>query len=122
MLEVVAALIIAGGLYDLLVPHLPANLEVMCGDSKMSRRLARELLRALGGCLVAIGVTAEMLVVTAGPSIPVLTLTLVLLLVLPAELINAMCMYRVGSPFYIPLAFALLAAIGAILAWPHHQY
>jgi hypothetical protein len=45
------------------------------------------------------------------------TLVLILILVLPAEGINAFCMYRVGSPFYIPLTFVLLTVAGVGLAW-----
>ncbi|SRR6266567_1067374 len=122
ILEVVAALITAGGLYDLLIPRLPLNLEVMCGESPTARKLARELLRALGACLIAIGLTTETLVITSKSPLPVRTLALVLLLVLPAELINATCMYRVGAPFYVPLALALLALFSVILLWPHHPF
>ena len=43
---------------------------------------------------------------------------LVLLLVLPSEGINSLSMYRVGSPFLIPLAFTLLTLVGVLVAWP----
>ena len=61
-----AGLITAGGLYDLLPPQLAANLVRMTGEKENAQKLVRELLRALGGALVAIGVAAEFLVVTSG--------------------------------------------------------
>jgi hypothetical protein len=86
ILEVAATLITAGGLYDLLVPRLPSNLESMCRESPAAGRLARELLHALGGCLVAIGMATGLLVLTAESPIQILTLTLILLLVIPAKI------------------------------------
>jgi hypothetical protein len=47
-----------------------------------------------------------------------ISLIVILVLVVPAEGLNAFCMYRVGSPFYIPLAFILLTLLGVTLAWP----
>jgi hypothetical protein len=117
LLETAAALIAAGGAFDLLVPRLPRNLSAMCGENEQARKLARELLRALGGALVAIGVAMFMLVATSGAQGQPVTLVLILILVLPAEGINAFCMYRVGSPFYIPLTFVLLTVAGVGLAW-----
>lgn len=112
-------LIAAGGLYDLLVPKLPPNLALICAGNPASEKLVRELLRALGGALVAIGITVTVLVVLCGYPLSHLELTLVLTLVVPAEGVNALSMYRVGSPYQIPLAFAALALAGVILSWPH---
>ena len=117
LLETAAALIAAGGAFDLLVPRLPLNLSAMCGENEQARKLARELLRALGGALVAVGVAMFTLVATSGAQVQPVTLVLILILVLPAEGINAFCMYRVGSPFYIPLTFVLLTVAGVGLAW-----
>ena len=117
LLETAAALIAAGGAFDLLVPRLPTNLSFMCGENVQARKLARELLRALGGALVAVGVAMFTLVATSGAQVQPVTLVLILILVLPAEGINALCMYRVGSPFYIPLTFVLLTVAGVGLAW-----
>ena len=118
LLEVAAVLVAAGGLYDLLTPRLPENLAQICGANEPTQRLVRELLRALGGALATIGITSAFLVGGRGPVIPASTLVLAVALIVPAELVNALSMYRVKSPFYIPLAFALLAALGAALAWP----
>jgi hypothetical protein len=118
LLQATAALIALGGLYDLLAPKLPPNLIAICGENKSARKLVRELLRALGGSLIAIGVSVELLVSGFGPPDPRLTLTLILLLVLPSEGINSICMYRVGSPFYFPLLFATLTILGVLFAWP----
>jgi hypothetical protein len=46
-------------------------------------------------------------------------LIIVLILVLPAEGVNALGMYRVGSPYQIPLGFLALTIIGVLLCWPH---
>lgn len=117
-----AALIALGGLYDIFVPTLPSNLVAACGGDERACKLARELLRALGGSLVAIGATVAFLVSRLGVHDRPWTLLLVLLLVLPSEGINSLGMYRVGSPFLVPLAFALLTTLGVLLAWPGLLY
>src|ERR1700744_6388027 len=108
VLNSAAALIVLGGLYDLLTPNLPPNLAATCGDNNRAKRLVRELLRALGGSLVAVGATIAALVNPSTPQTLHRTLLLVLLLVIPAEGVNSISMRKVGSPFYIPLAFLLL--------------
>ncbi len=113
-----AALITLGGLYDVFVPRLPPNLVAMCGEDKRACKLVRELLWALGGSLVAAGATVACLVSRLGIQDRPRTLMLVLLLVLPSEGINSLGMYRVGSPFLVPLAFTLLTLLGVLLAWP----
>jgi hypothetical protein len=118
-LETAAALITIGGLYDLFTPRMPPNLVAICGDNEHASRLVRQLLRALGGSLVAIGLTVAVLVAGFGAPARPQTLLLVLLLVVPSEGINAFCMYRVGSPYYFPLAFALLTMLGVVLGWPN---
>jgi hypothetical protein len=118
MLYCAAALIALGGLYDVFVPRLPSNLAAMCGGDERACKLVRELLRALGGSLVAVGATVAFLVSRLDGQNRPRTLMLVLLLVLPSEGINSFSMYRVGSPFLVPLAFTLLALLGVFLAWP----
>lgn len=118
VLNSAAALIILGGLYDLLTPKLPPNLAAICGDNDHARKLVRELLRALGGSLVAVGATVAALVNTSTTETIHRTLLLILLLVVPAEGVNTFSMRRVGSPFYVPLAFLLLTVLGVALAWP----
>jgi hypothetical protein len=113
-----AALIVLGGLYDLLTPKLPPNLTAICGDNERARKLVRELLRALGGSLVAVGATVASLVNTSTPETLRRSLLLILLLVIPAEGINSFSMRKVGSPFFVPLAFLLLTLLGVVLAWP----
>ena len=75
-------------------------------------------LRALGGSLIAVGATVAALVNTSSAQNIHRTLLLILLLVIPAEGINSFSMRKVGSPFYIPLAFLLLTVLGVTLAWP----
>jgi hypothetical protein len=118
VLNSAAALIVLGGLYDLLTPKLPPNLAAICGDNDRAQKLVRELLRALGGSLVAIGATVAALVNTSTPQTVHRTLLLILLLVIPAEGINSISMRKVSSPFFISLAFLLLTVLGVALAWP----
>ena len=117
VLNSAAALITLGGLYDLLTPKLPPNLAAICGDNARAQKLVRELLRALGGSLVAVGATVAALVNTSSAQNIHRTLLLILLLVIPAEGINSYSMRKVGSPFYVPLAFLLLTIIGVVLGW-----
>ena len=118
VLNSAAALIVLGGLYDLFTPKLPPSLIAICGDNERAKKLVRELLRALGGSLVAVGATVAALVNTSTPETTRRNLLLVLLLVIPAEGINSFSMRKVGSPFYVPLAFLLLTLLGVALAWP----
>jgi hypothetical protein len=122
MLYCAAALICLGGLYDVFVPKLPANLMEMCDGDERACKLARELLRALGGALFAIGATVALLVSGVGPQDQSRTLILILLLIVPAEGINSLCMYRVRSPFLIPLAFTLLTVLGVVIACAGHGW
>lgn len=117
ILDGAAALILLGGLYDIFTPRLPPNLAAVCGAGAPASRLVRELLRALGGCLVAIGIAMAVLVNAAPPDQHRQALVLVLLLVIPAEGINSFCMCRSGSPFYFPLVFIALTLIGVLLGW-----
>jgi hypothetical protein len=119
ILLLAAGLITAGGFYDVFTPRLPSNLVRICGATEEAQKLTRELLRALGGSLIAIGLATAYLVAASAASPNPSTLLLLLLLVLPSELTNAFCMFRVGSPYYFPLAFALLAILGVALWWPH---
>jgi hypothetical protein len=118
VLEIAASLITLGGLYDLLTPQLTPNLVSLCKSDAQAMKLVRELLRALGGALVAIGLTMAALAAGCGIRERRIALLLVLLLVLPAEGINSICMRRVGSPYLFPLGFTLLTLLGVILAWP----
>jgi hypothetical protein len=118
VLNSAAALIVLGGLYDLLTPKLPPNLAAICGDNDRARKLVRELLCALGGSLIAVGATIAALVNTSTPETTHRNLFLILLLVVPSEGINSLSMRKVGSPFFVPLAFLLLTILGVFLAWP----
>ncbi len=116
ILELTGTLIALGGLYDLFTPRLPPNLVAICGPNEPGQKLVRELLRALGGSLFAIGLTVCLLAATVEPA-HAWIFAVVLLLVLPSEGVNACCMYRVGSAYYLPLTFALLAVLGAMVGW-----
>lgn len=118
VLNSAAVFIILGGFYDLLTPKLPPNLAAICGDNDRALKLVRELLRALGGSLVAVGATVAALTNTSTPETLHRNLSLILLLVIPSEGINSFTMRKVGSPFYVPLAFLLLTVLGVVLTWP----
>ena len=116
ILDVSSALIVCGGLYDLLTPRLPANLIERCGHNEAAQEWVRALLRALGGCLIAIGIAAGVLAKGPVRQGQGWSLALILALVLPAEGLNALGMRRVGSPFYVPLAFMPLTVAGVGMA------
>jgi hypothetical protein len=70
LLNVAGALVIVGALYDLLVPSVPANHLAYvgaAGESLDPRYAALDLamLRSIGGCLLAIGVTALVVLLTS---------------------------------------------------------
>jgi hypothetical protein len=114
-------LVIAGGRYDLLVPSVPANHLVYLGaaDGNLNHWYAQldlAMLRSIGGCLIAIGVTT--LILTNGPIRRGERWTRItaVLMVGVAEVNNAYRMYPFDSPWYGPLGFALIAIVGAALA------
>jgi len=117
ILMISGLLVAFGGLYDLFTPRIPLNLLAICGVNHRAQDLVRELLRALGGALTAIGLGVCIISLFAGPAPSNLELALILVLVLPAEGVNALGMYRVGSPWKIPVAFASLTFLGVVLAW-----
>lgn len=115
ILRIAGALIAAGGFFDLFTPRLPRNLQAACTGNESARKLIRELLRALGGALIAIGI-AVLTIVIHSPTLGRFDLLLILPLVVPAEGVNTVAMYRAGSPWQIPAAFVLITAIGLLLA------
>ena len=120
ILNCTAALVMLGGCFDMLIPTVPSNFIDYLGVAKadVSPQLSSllfGLLRALGGCLLAIGITA--LFIINGPlkrgerwASPAL-----LILIGVSEGINASQMWRFGSPYYFPLAFVALTVIGVTM-------
>src|SRR3954451_25192303 len=110
LLYVAGSLVIAGSMYALFVPSLPANLLAYQGvtQATIDTRVATldlGLLRALGGCLLAIGATALVLVhcpIRRGERWAMLALVM---LVGVSEGINSYQMSRFGAPFYAPLTY-----------------
>ena len=117
ILNLTAALITVGGLYDILTPKLPPNHVERCQGNTAALELVRALLRALGGCLVAVGIAVLILVNAPALREEMWALWSVLLLVALAEGLNAWGMYKVGSPFYFPIAFVMIAAAGVTLGF-----
>jgi hypothetical protein len=122
LLYVAVSLIIAGSMYDLFVPSLPANLLAYQGvtQATIDTRVATldlGLLRALGGCLLAIGATALVLVqgpIRRGERWALLTLVM---LVGVSEGINSYQMARFEAPFYAPLTYVGIMLVGVGLVW-----
>jgi hypothetical protein len=123
LLNAAGVLVIAGSLYDLLVPSVPPNHLAYLGaaDGQLDPRygeLDLAMLRSIGGCLLAIGVTVIILAngpVRRGEG---WARVAVVVWVGVAEGNNAYRMFPFGSPWYGPLGFAVLAAAGAALAGP----
>jgi hypothetical protein len=112
--------VIIGSLYDLLIPDVPANHLDYLGlsDGSIDPRFAAldlAMLRSIGGCSMAIGITT--LVLVNGPIRRGETwaLATVVVLVVLSEGNTAYRMYRFGSPWYGPLGFAITAVVGAVL-------
>ena len=116
VLTVAAICIVLGGLHDVFTPRLPSNLAAKCSGNVVASMVMRELLRALGGCLVAIGAAVAAVATSVELAHDRRAIALILVLVLPSEGLNAFGMRRVGSPYVIPLLFILLTLAGAGLA------
>ena len=115
-LMIAAVCIALGGLYDVFTPRLPANLAARCSGNEAAGTAIRELLRALGGCLVAIGAAIAGVVTSMDLRQGRRAIALILTLVLTSEGLNAVGMRRIGSPYPIPVCFILLTIVGATLA------
>jgi hypothetical protein len=120
ILNCAAALVTLGGCFDMLIPAVPSNLlgylNIATADvSPQLSSLLLGLLRALGGCLLAIGITGLLLINGplkrgerwAGRAL--------LILIGLSEGINASQMWRFGSPYYFPLAFIALTVVGVMM-------
>ena len=121
LLNVAGTLVILGSLYDLLVPAVPLNHlhYVGAAEGQIDPRYAQldlAMLRSIGGCLLAIGVTT--LIMANGPIRrgERWARVAVVILVGVSEGNNAYRMFPFDSPWYGPLGFALITIIGAALA------
>jgi hypothetical protein len=120
ILNCAAGFVLLGGCFDMLLPAVPSNLLSYMGivDSNPQANAALlilGLLRALGGCLLAIGITALALIngpLKRGERWASWTLLLMIGL---AEGINASQMWRFGSPYYFPLFFVAMTVAGLAL-------
>ena len=123
LLNLAGVSVIAGASYDLLVPSVPANhlTYLATTTDQFDPRYAEldlAMLRSIGGCLLAVGVTTLLLAngpVRRGERWSLLAAAV---LVGVAEGNNAYRMYPFHAPWYGPLAFSLLAITGAALAMP----
>ena len=104
----------------MLIPAVPSNLlgYLKVAKADMSPHLSSlllGLLRALGGCLLAIGITAFLIIngpLKRGERWASWEL---LILIGLSEGINASQMWRFGSPYYWPLAFVALTIVGVVI-------
>ena len=122
ILNCAAALVMLGGCFDMLMPTVPSNLLGYLGVAKadMSPHLSSLLLgflRALGGCLLAIGLTALLIINGPLKRGERWASWAILILIGLSEGINASQMWRFGSPYYFPLAFVVLTVVG-VMALP----
>jgi hypothetical protein len=108
------------------MPAVPSNLVGYLGVTKADvspqlSLLLLGLLRALGGCLLAIGIVG--LLIINGPLKRGERWASWALLVLIgiSEGINASQMWRFGSPYYFPLAFVALTILGVLLLPKHSK-
>jgi hypothetical protein len=102
ILNCAAALVLLGGCFDMLIPSVPANLLSYMGIARadmspLMSSLVLGLLRALGGCLLAIGITS--LLIINGPLRrgDRWASWVLLILIGVSEGINASQMWRFGS-------------------------
>jgi hypothetical protein len=100
VLTVAGGCIASGGLYDVCTRRLPPNILRSRAGNQLACNVIRELLRALGGCLIAIGAAVGVLANSVDREHDAYALTLIIILVLPSEGMNAVGMYRVRSPFF----------------------
>jgi hypothetical protein len=122
LLNASALLVVVGGLYDVLTPGVPAHeLEFLRSMGEQpepaSVTLYRELLRALGGALIGVGISLFALVnlpFRRGERWAAWTVSVVICV---SEGINAVGMARVGGPFWAPLTFVFLALLGIAIAY-----
>ena len=119
-LNCAAVLVMLGGCYDMLMPAVPANLlsYLEVTKAEMSPHLSSLLLgmlRALGGCLLAIGITAFLIINGPLKRGERWASWALLILIGLSEGINASQMWRFGSPYYFPLAFVALTIVGVMV-------
>ncbi len=122
LLNASALLVVAGGLYDVLTPSVPSHELEFLGSmgeqpGPASVTLFRELLRALGGALIGVGVSLLALVnlpFRRGERWAAWTIGVVIVV---SEGINAIGMAKVSGPLWAPLTFVLLALLGLALAY-----
>ena len=120
ILNCAGALVILGGCFDLLVPSVPSNLlaYLQVAKADMAGTLSSLLLgflRALGGCLLAIGITALLIINGPLKRGEKWASWALLILIGISEGINASQMWRFGSPYYGPLAFVATTVVGLMI-------
>jgi hypothetical protein len=120
ILNCAAALVMLGGCFDMLIPAVPSNLvgylKIATADvSPQLSSLLLGLLRALGGCLLAVGITALLIINGPLKRGERWASWALLILIGLSEGINASQMWRFGSPYYWPLVFVTLTVIGVVV-------
>jgi hypothetical protein len=120
ILNCTAAFVMLGGCFDMFIPSLPSNwlAYLALSNADVSPHLSAlllGLLRALGGCLLAVGVTALLIINGPLKRGERWAAGALLILIGVSEGINASQMWRFGSPYYWPLAFVALTITGILI-------
>ncbi len=120
LLNLIAGLIVVGGLYDLFLSQLPAHLTTYLGNvvgepDVLIERLVLALLDGLGGSLVAVGLAALVLINRPLRRRERWAGVTVLVMVGLAEGANAWGMWTVAAPWWAPLTIIGLTAVGIAL-------
>lgn len=124
LLAAAVATMLGGSAYRLTMPSIPDNHVTYLGLARdtLDARVANldlGLLRAIGGCTLAIGVAALIIVVGPVRRGEREGAAVLLTLVVVSEGVNAYVMYRFGSPWFVPLAIIALTVAGlALVARP----
>jgi hypothetical protein len=116
LVAVAGVLIALGGAYDLFTSKLPPNFVAACADRPQAARLTRELLRALGAALVAVGASIVFVALHTHGPFSRFELILLVLLAVPSEGVNAFAMHRAHSPWQFPVAFLSILLGGIALS------
>jgi hypothetical protein len=128
LLQVSGYLILVGGIADFTMPFYLANLpdshlRFLGIDSKAASSKLRDLdfalLRAVGGCLIAIGIGVLTINLVRSSKNVKPSLVGMVSMVTLGEGINASQMFLIHSPFMVfPLMCIIVAWTGAALSWP----
>lgn len=125
LLEITGYLVLLGGLFDIAMTFYSNTLPtthlsyLKLKDEFVSvelKSLDKALLRAIGGCLIAIGLGTLSIVHGGLKVTPIPSIIGILSMITIAEGINATQMFSINSPYFVfPLLCVMLTWVGALL-------